>query len=282
MSFRVLQRYVELAPQDPNIYDSLGMAYQWAGRYPEAIQTFEKALSLNPQFEIALIHLGNTYVWQGRYREAMRQYQRFVQVASFAGTRARGYESIALLHLKKGEFVEAEHTVKALLKVDKQFVQPSLLLALERNDLASTERLMTILETNRALDRGNRGYERGRSWLRGYLALKSGRAPEAIETFKQTLRHRPTVWYIDAFEDCLANAYLELGRLDEAIAEYERILKLNPYYPLIHYHLGQAFVRKGQLVQARAFYQEFLEVWKEADSDMAEILAAKKFLSQAS
>jgi tetratricopeptide (TPR) repeat protein len=87
------------------------------------------------------------------------------------------------------------------------------------------------------------------------------------------------MWHIDSFEDCLANAYLEIGRLDEAIAEYERILKLNPSYPLAHYHLGQAYELKGQADQARAFYQQFLNVWKDADSDLPEIIAAKKFLS---
>ena len=44
----------------------------------------------------------------------------------------------------------------------------------------------------------------------------------------------------DAFQDCLANAYLELGRLDEAIAEYQRVISINPNYPLAHYHLAEA------------------------------------------
>ena len=47
-------------------------------------------------------------------------------------------------------------------------------------------------------------------------------------------------WQMESYEDCLANAYLELGRLDEAISEYERILRLNPNYPPVNYHLGQA------------------------------------------
>ena len=83
---------------------------------------------------------------------------------------------------------------------------------------------------------------------------------------------------IDSFEDCLANAYLELGQLEEAITEYNRILKLNPNYPLLHYHLGQAYERKGQGEQARAEYQPFLEIWKDADQDVPEVIAAKKAL----
>jgi tetratricopeptide (TPR) repeat protein len=274
-----LHRYIELAPGDPNIYDSLGMAYQWAGRYAEAIQAYEKALSLNPQFEIAIIHLGNTYFWQGRYRDAMQQYRRFIQVASLDAIRSRGYDSIAALHFKRKEFAEAERAARAAVKYEKHNVGASLLLALERSDPATAEKLMAIIEAGRSLDRGNRGYERGRSYCRGYLALKSGRAAEAVEHFKAALRHRPMEWYIDAYEDCLANAYMELGRLDEAIAEYERILRLNPNYPLAHYHLGQAYERKGQREQARTAYERFLEIWKHADPDIPEVVAAKQRLA---
>ena len=114
------------------------------------------------------------------------------------------------------------------------------------------------------------------TYLRGYFALKSGRAEEAIADFKEALRHRPPVWDLDPLEDCLANAYLELGQLNEAVAEYERILKLNPNYPLAQYHLGQAYERQGQMGQARAAYLRFLEIWKEADPDLPQMIAAKE------
>ncbi|HYX28632.1 MAG TPA: tetratricopeptide repeat protein [Pyrinomonadaceae bacterium] len=71
---------------------------------------------------------------------------------------------------------------------------------------------------------------------------------------------------------------IELGRLDEAITEYERILKLNSNYPFVHYHLAQAYERKG-MTQARNEYTQFLTVWKDADADIPEVLNAKKTLS---
>jgi len=68
-----------------------------------------------------------------------------------------------------------------------------------------------------------------------------------------------------------------LGRLDEAIAEYERILKLNPNYPLANYRLAEVYARKGQPDLARASYARFLQIWKEADQDLPEVIAAKKY-----
>jgi len=72
---------------------------------------------------------------------------------------------------------------------------------------------------------------------------------------------------------------IQQGKLDDAIAEYERILKLNPNYPLVHYHLAQAYERRGQPDRARAEYEQFLQVWKDADGDVPEIVGAKKALS---
>jgi Tfp pilus assembly protein PilF len=93
------------------------------------------------------------------------------------------------------------------------------------------------------------------------------------------VNHRPQAWHLDSWEDCLGNAYLQLGRLDEAVAEYERILKLNPNYPLVHYHLAQAYERKGQNDQAHSEYEQFLNKWKDADADVPEMIAAKKALA---
>ena len=134
------------------------------------------------------------------------------------------------------------------------------------------------MERIQRLDRGLRGSPRPIWYFRGLLALKSGSPEEAIADFKQALGHRPLPWDQDAFEDCLANAYLELGRFDEAVHEYQRILKLNPNYPLVHDHLAQGYERKGQPDQARAEYGQFRQAWKDADADVPEVVAAKKAL----
>ena len=93
--------------------------------------------------------------------------------------------------------------------------------------------------------------------------------------------HRPPViWVIDPLEDCLANGYLETGHPDEAISEFERILRLNQNYPLAQYHLAQAYERKGQRDQARTAYERFLQVWNDADADGPEVIAARKRLAE--
>jgi tetratricopeptide (TPR) repeat protein/DNA-binding winged helix-turn-helix (wHTH) protein len=276
----MLRRYVELAPDEPNAHDSLGLGYQWAGHYMEAIQEYEGALALNPRFEVAVIHLGNTYFQQGRYREAITQYRRYTEIAASDFGRARGYSSIAFVHWKKGDLNEAAAAARKSLKYDKSSQLPHFLLALMGSDPATAAKLQEQFFNQWPYSaRGTRLSARSLSYYQGYFNLKQGESTQAINHFKEAVLRRPQIWDIDPLEDCLANAYLELGRTNEAIAEYERILRLNPNYPLAHYHLAQAYEQKGLSEQARAEYGRFLQIWKGADADLPAVTDARKQLA---
>lgn len=275
----MFQRYVKLAPEEPNAHDSLGLGYQWAGRYQDAVQEYERALTLKPDFEVSVIHLANTLYQQGRYREALHEFQHYIEIAPSISERGRGYSGIAQIQRSRGRLDEAERAARQSLARDKTSLGQMFAAALEKGDLPAAEKLKSALEKIRRTARGARGDLRELSYYQGRFELKSGRATEAIEKFKEALQHRAPTWNVDPYEDCLANAYLELSRWDEAIAEYERILRLNPNYPLVHYHLAQAYERKGQRDQARAEYERFLQVWSNADADIPEVVSARKALS---
>jgi tetratricopeptide (TPR) repeat protein len=273
------RRYVELAPKEANAYDSLGSGYQWAGRYAEAIEAYNRALALKPDFEIALVHLANVYFQQGRYREAVSNYERYIQIAQSDFDRGRGYSNLIYLFLRSGDLEGARHIANKSIKYSEMMGEYLMLLALEQGNLKMAENLnQRLFEKWLYTNRGASRELRSIYYAHGYFALKQGRSAEAIEDFKEALRRRPPFWNIDSFEDCLANAYLELGRLDEAIAEYERILSINPNYPLAHYHLAEAYERKGEQDKARDEYERFLETWKDSDPDITEIIASRKRL----
>lgn len=275
-----LERYVQLAPNDPNAYDSLALHHQWLGRYEEAVVAYNRALAINPESLVAIIHLGNLYFQQGRYHSAIEQYQRYIQVARDDAGRARGYEYIAWVQWKKGDLNRASAQIKQATKYGGTTVWASLSIALARGDLAALKKLKNqLLEEASYRESEAKGQLRAHYYFLGQIALKEGREEEAIQNFKEALRRQPFVWNIDSLEDCLANVYLELGRLDDAISEYERILRLNPNYPLAYYHLGQAFERKGQQDQARSAYEQFLQIWKTADADIPEVVAVKQKLT---
>lgn len=270
------QRYIQLAPNDPNAWDSLGLAQQWVGQYEDAEATYHRALALNPESGVAIIHLGNLRFQQGRYRAAVEQYQRFIQIAPDDNARARGYDCLAWLYLKQGEVARATTAAQAEVRYKPDSLWNSLTLALARHDAAAVAQLSEAVFAPVTYELyKERGFLRIWEYRRAFVALRKGRGEAALSHFRAALQHRAAEWNIDSFEDCLANALLELGRDDEAIAEYERILQINPQYPLAQYRLGQAYEHKGETDKARTAYQQFLQIWHGADAELPEVLAAK-------
>ena len=275
------QRYVQLAPAEPNAHDSLGMSYQQSGRYEKAAAEYNAALSLDPEFEPAIIHLGDVYTQQGRYREAVSQYQRYVQVTRSDAARAVGYGSIAQVYRRKREFRQGEQAAQLEMNHEKRAIWNSLQFALDRGDTARAVNLKKMLFQNVPYpERGAKNELRSHDYYLGTLALRARQPDAAIGHFNQALHHLPPSSGLDLYDDCLANAYLELGRLEEAIAEYQHILQFNPNYPLAEFHLGQAYERKGKAALARAAYERFLQNWKGADPDIPEVIEAKSLTTR--
>lgn len=270
-----LQRYVQLAPQEPNAYDSLGMCFNEAGRYDEALAAFNHALALNAKFHFANLHLGNVYFRLGRYREAIRQYRSYIEYAPSNWDRAQGYYNLVLLYLKKGDLREAEAAARREREYDKTFGGP-LLVALTRGDLEAAARLKQELFAQPSVRPNSE--TKNLLFLRGYEALKRGRGDEAIEYFRRVTRKPLQVWNVDGRASCLADAYLELNRVDEAIAEYGRLLATHPNWPPALYGAVRAYERKGERERARAAYERVMQVWQDADADLPEVLTARSKL----
>jgi len=76
-------------------------------------------------------------------------------------------------------------------------------------------------------------------------------------------------------------AYLLLHKGREAAVEYQKLLDHRGIVrndlkgALAHLGLGRAYVLQGDTAKARAAYQDFLTLWKDADPDVPVLLAAK-------
>jgi tetratricopeptide (TPR) repeat protein len=75
----MIQKAVELRPEDGYIVDSLGWAHYRLGHYPSAVQYLEKAIELVPEDPTINDHLGDAYWQSGRLNEARFQWRRALQ-----------------------------------------------------------------------------------------------------------------------------------------------------------------------------------------------------------
>jgi eukaryotic-like serine/threonine-protein kinase len=77
-------------------------------------------------------------------------------------------------------------------------------------------------------------------------------------------------------------AFIASHRYAEAAAEFQKILDhrgivgMDPIGALAHMQLGRVFVLQGDKTKAKAAYEAFLALWKEADLDTPILKSAKR------
>jgi tetratricopeptide (TPR) repeat protein len=76
---KMIEKAVELRPDDGYIVDSLGWAHYRMGDYASAVQYLEKAIELVPEDPTINDHLGDAYWQTGRLVEARYQWKRALQ-----------------------------------------------------------------------------------------------------------------------------------------------------------------------------------------------------------
>jgi tetratricopeptide (TPR) repeat protein len=76
-------------------------------------------------------------------------------------------------------------------------------------------------------------------------------------------------------------AYLAAHQGSEAAAEFQKIIdhrgivRSSPIGALAHLQIGRAYSMQGDITKAKAAYQDFLTLWKDADPDIPILIAAK-------
>ena len=81
-AFQMVKKASELAPEDPNIMDSLAWGYYLKKDYQKALELAEKSTDLISYSSIAYDHLGDIYTALNRPREAKYQYRKALDLSS--------------------------------------------------------------------------------------------------------------------------------------------------------------------------------------------------------
>jgi tetratricopeptide (TPR) repeat protein/predicted Ser/Thr protein kinase len=124
--------------------------------------------------------------------------------------------------------------------------------------------------------------------LRARLVLNKGNPTEAIESLRAAAQYElgqttgsKVGWTALYPVFVRGEAYLAEHQSSEAIAEFEKILNHRgtvvnePIGALAHLQIGRAYAMQGDTAKAKAAYQDFLTLWKDADPDIPILITAK-------
>jgi tetratricopeptide (TPR) repeat protein len=121
----------------------------------------------------------------------------------------------------------------------------------------------------------------------GFAAEAAGDADNAVRKLKEAVAiedsiddvSQPPYPVIPATE-LSGNLLLDLNRPAEAAPYFRKTLQRTPNRPKAVFGLARAAQALGDNETAKERYQEFLNIWKDADSDRPEVALAKDFLAQ--
>jgi DNA-binding winged helix-turn-helix (wHTH) protein/Tfp pilus assembly protein PilF len=115
--------------------------------------------------------------------------------------------------------------------------------------------------------------------VRAQLALQAHKPADAVQLLEPA---RPYQLRNFSVPNLRAQAETEAGMLDAAAEDYRLILgnqgvdPISPLYPLAHLRLARVLVLQKKTDEARQQYQAFFDAWKDADSGLPLLQAAKR------
>lgn len=212
-SFNVALR---LKPEFADVYFNLGLIYTDLKQLPEAIAAFERTIRIQPDYVIAHNNLGNAYLKVGRVEDALRSYRLAMQ---YNPKSSLAYYNLGLVYFDQARLPEAVEAFEGALRL-----KPDHTNAL--NNLGAA--YLTLGRLDKALEQYNKliklrpEFAMGR-FNHGLVLARQGKDQEAVESLELAVRLAP-----DLFEahQLLATTYGKLGRAKDAERELELAKKL--------------------------------------------------------
>lgn len=103
------------SPSSPNTHNNLGDVYGRAGDKKRALQEFQKAIELKPNYGDAYHNLGNAYREIGEYDKALENYQK---AASFNPNLWQSYQNIAALYFENKQYDKALEYIQKAIQIN--------------------------------------------------------------------------------------------------------------------------------------------------------------------
>ena len=239
---------VRLAPDEVEWLHLLGYLYEQTGRLEEAAERFVAARRVGPHDHAAVARLADVLLRLNRLRDAREQFQRIA--GTFPGIAQNGLGEIAL---REGRFGEAIAHFRAALERVPQAVSIHYSLAMAYRGLGRLDDARSHLQRRgpggitigdpivdglRTLVRGERGLV-----LQGRRAYEDGRFQEAADAFGQAVGVAPES--VDARAN-LGLALLRLGDTEDAVEQFESVLRLDAGNAVARASLGMVMARQGR------------------------------------
>ncbi|MBD2166808.1 tetratricopeptide repeat protein [Calothrix membranacea FACHB-236] len=241
---------IELNPKYKTAWNGRGNALWNLGRNQEALESYNKEIEINSNYENAWSGHGDALWKLGRDQEAVESYNKAIEINSNYENAWNGRGN-ALLNLR--QFEEALKSYNKAIEINPHYETAwsghgDALWKLGRNQEA-VESYNKAVEINPYYENAWNG--------RGNVLLNLRQFEEALESYNKAIEinpHYETAW--SGHGDALWN----LGRNQEALESYNKAVEINPYYENAWNGRGNVLLNLRQYQEALASYDEALRL----------------------
>jgi tetratricopeptide (TPR) repeat protein/tRNA A-37 threonylcarbamoyl transferase component Bud32 len=223
---------------------SLALLEMYRGQYANAVERLKEAALINESLKYWTSALRDRLFAASGYLMQGRTEQFYDELETADKLRQNGYHEPYYLQLL-AKFFAREGKVERAIEIRDSIA--SIMNEARNDDLAA----FNVTE--------------------GEVELARGRYEEAVRLFERAYQLRED----DLMLESLAYALYKKGDLDQAITKYEQLIEVKSLgweaqdcWIRSLVQLGNIWEKKGDQEKAARYYEEFLELWKEADRDI--------------
>ena len=255
-----LERYLEIAPNEPNAHNLMGDLHRELGQLDEATRFFEQALAIEPDFTLAQLGLAEVKAVLGDIGVAKERLRVVIaNAATEIEDRITGAFDLAWILRAEGRFADSSAVMSGIAEaLQAEEIRESMALALRaENAFAMGDAKLAKELIAEAVDKSVRVPTRY-LFVRCRIEAELGDYEAAGKTIAEIRSHALPPDDPDQTEEKAALFLeglidLQTGSIDSALDAIRRAMATEGYrYSIYQLHLAHALLAAGKLEEARA------------------------------
>ena len=242
---------------DSLLHNITGACYAGLGQLGSAVKSYEKAISIKPDYAKAHFNLGNALhdlALQGlddfdhqalaHLDAPVKSFKRSLEIDP---DYAEAHNNLGNVLKDLGRLDEAHESFEKAITLKPNYVEAHYSLGIVLFDLGQIND--SVKSYKKALEI-NPNFAHAHNNL-GNAFIEQDQLDNAVQSYKNAIEINPN--YSEAYNN-LGNAFMELRQFNNAVISYQKALEINPNFPALLNNLGNAYRELGQLNEALKSY----------------------------
>jgi tetratricopeptide (TPR) repeat protein len=242
---------LQARPEELRIRDYLGYLYEETKNFPKAIESYRHNLNLDPRFVESHVHLGVLQYRLKNFPEAIRHLSEAVRLNP---KQPEPHIVLGLSYLQSDQFEQAREAFEEGIKHHPKNADLHFNLGTAYDKLNRFDDVVRAMEAAIALDPHHAD---ALNYLGYSYAERGTKLDQALSLTKRAVALKPDNGY---YVDSLGWALYKAGMVEEALKEIERAITLVKDDPVIYEHLGEIYLQRRRLAEAREAWLHSLEI----------------------